>query len=185
MMFIQKSYDPDKLEKLNLEFDAQEKVLKDRTSGEIVNEDSAAVRKARRLKFNWNLVGPTVAVLIFVMGWAGVVSERAFSAMFQAQQNAQQIDNMNLKHVDAQEQIAQQSLMIERLMQIFDRQDQIIQMYNKINEDRHSDNKEHFGRLYKGLSDISDLERKIDNLSIELQRIRLELEALRKEKEVQ
>lgn len=172
MVFVHRSYDPEELERLGLEFDVKENVVKDKESGKVLKENDEKVKRAQKLKPNWALVGPIVAILIFVMSWAGVVSERAFSAVFQAEQNAQHIQSLNLKHADAQEQIAQQSLMIERLIQIVDKQDRIIEMYNKINEDRNSDNKEHFGRLYRGQAEIGDVKQLQKEMLAELTLIR-------------
>lgn len=127
MVFYDKAYDPKKLEELGLELEGE--VIKEKDTGTVVSSGDGRVRSATKTKVNWNWVGPLVAILIFILGWATVVSERAWTATI----NVDRIEQQQQRIVDQQVQIDElkkanerQEILIERQMQVLKRQDEVM-----------------------------------------------------------
>lgn len=175
-MFINKTLDPSRLEDLG--FELQGDVVKEKATGQVVDKEDSRLEKAKKKVINWSWVGPVVAALIFIFGWAGVISERAYTATINSDrivQQQEQIAQQNIQIDELRKANERQEIMIHRQMQIIEKQDKILDLYNKINEDRNSDVKSHIGRLYGGLSDVKDVREKQREILIELEAIRKSL----------
>ena len=130
---VLQSPDRKELEKLDLKI-VDGKVV-DNTGTQI----PAAQFKAIKKRINWNLVGPGIAILIFVMSWVGLVSERAYTATVNADKIVQQ--SVIVEKQDTQiEQLRQgnerQEILIKEQMQVLDKQDKIMEISREYHDKR-------------------------------------------------
>lgn len=161
-MFVQKSYDPVKLEKLGLEL--KDDVVKEKGTGTVVPESDSRIKNIMTSKINWSWVGPAVAIVLFVLGWATVVSERAYTATVNSDKIEQQtvsIEKQDVQIDELKKANERHEIMVKEQMQILDKQDKVMETREKYSDKR-----------------LDAIERDVVN---ELRSLRLEMKELKSE----
>jgi hypothetical protein len=99
MVFVNKTYDPKEIEELG--FVLEDDIVKEKIGEEtvVVSETDKRLVKAIKTKLNWTLLGPAVAVMLFVFSWGTVISERAYTATVNVD-NIEKLDNKFIKQND-------------------------------------------------------------------------------------
>jgi hypothetical protein len=129
MVFVNKSYDPKEIEELG--FVLEDDIVKEKIGEEtvVVPETDIRLTKAVKTKLNWSLLGPVVAVILFVFSWGGIISERAYTASV----NVESIEKLDKKFIKQNDKITsvmkaneRQEIMIEKQMQVLKRQDSVL-----------------------------------------------------------
>ena len=139
MVFVSKSYDPKEIEELGLvlENDIVKEKIGEKTV--VVPETDRRLVKAVKTKLNWSLVGPVVAVLIFIFSWGGIISERAYTATVNTDDITKQevkIGNQDIQIEQLKKANERQEIMMKEQMQIIDKQDRIMTIREKYSDKR-------------------------------------------------
>lgn len=128
---------PDKkqVEELGLRFEGG--VVKDE-EGHIIPLSDMRLKQVRK-RLNWNIVGPGIAILIFVLGWVGVVSERAYTATVNAEtliKQATVIEKQDAQIDELKKANERQEIMINKQTQILQKQDSIMNISREYHDKR-------------------------------------------------
>jgi hypothetical protein len=133
-VFVNKTYDPTEIEELG--FFLEDDVVKEKIGEEtiVVPETDKRLVKAVKTKVNWVLLGPAVAVMLFVFSWGGVISEKAYTASANVE-NIEKLDKKFIKQNDRITSITKanerQEILIKEQMQVLKRQDEVMVVHEK------------------------------------------------------
>jgi len=130
---VLQSPDRKELEKLNLKI----------VDGLVVDQKGEAISgkqfKSIKKRINWNWVGPGIAVIIFVMGWVTVVSERAYTATVNTDKIVQQTviaEKQDVQIGELKSANERQEIMIKEQTQILQKQDKIMEISREYHDKR-------------------------------------------------
>ena len=130
-----KSPHPKDIEELGLIF--EDGLIKD-SEGKIVPLTDERLKNVRT-KINWSWLGPIIAIIIFVLGWAGVVSERAYTATVNSESITRQQAKIGKQEVQIEElkkANERQEIMMKQQTQIIDKQDKVMSAREKYADKR-------------------------------------------------
>lgn len=163
---VLQSPDRKELEKLDLKI----------VDGKVVDKTGAAISadqfKAIKKRINWNLVGPGIAILIFVLSWVTVVSERAYTATVNSDKIVQQavtVEKQDTQIEELKKANERQEILIKEQIQVLDKQDKIME----ISRDYHDKRSEAIERTVVG--ELRSLRLDIKDMKSELSALRMML----------
>ena len=117
---------------------------------------------------NWNLVGPGIAILIFVLGWVTVVSERAYTATVNSEKIVQQTvitEKQDAQIGELKSAIERQEIMIKEQTQILQKQDKIMEISREYHDKRlEAIERDVVNELRSLRLDIKDLKSEVSSL---------------------
>ena len=132
---VLKSPHPEDISRLGLKF--EDGLIKD-SEGRIVPSTDERLRNIRT-KLNWGWLGPMIAIAIFIFGWAGVVSERAYTATINSESIVRQEGKIGKQEVQIDElkkANERQEIMMKQQSQIIDKQDKVMNAREKYADKR-------------------------------------------------
>jgi hypothetical protein len=150
------------LEKLN--FKIVDGTVVDQTGEAISTKQFKAIKKT----INWNLVGPGIAILIFVLSWVALVSERAYTATVNTEKIVQQsviVEKQNTQIEELKKGNERQEILIKEQMQVLDKQDKIMEISREYHDKRsEAIERDVVGELRSLRLDIKDMKSELSAL---------------------
>lgn len=165
---VLQSPDPTEIEKLGLVMERG--VVKD-SDGNIVSSDDNRLKDIKK-KINWNWAGPGIAIMLFVLGWVTVVSERAYTATVNADKIIHQsvtIDKQDEQIDELKKGNERQEILIKEQMQVLDKQDKIMEISREYHDKRsEAIERDVVGELRSLRLDIKDMKSELSALRMML-----------------